>query len=269
MYLVNTQSDDSFLKTVYKAREILRETAPVKIGDRPEPLCSEDAIDVDILNNKLRFEKWYMNNLDANNEPTEATDAFMCFGTLDFGELFYLNKEGDGVEDFQKRGFKEQVRSGVVHFSLAEQDKDGKFMTEYASAEKSDPPWFNGFSDKSGRGIRYEKVCMLHWVAKKKTSTLKRLFRVAEQIMMQNNYQYIFLQVGCKDQSKLAAYYNYNGQTIVTLSEEKSRGRSKRKRQSVIIKASAEWGFVFWGWKDMASSAVDLVKRPKMVYLKF
>ena len=117
MYLVNTQSDDSFLKTVYKAREILRETAPVKIGDRPEPLCSEDAIDVEILNNKLRFEKWYMNNLDANNEPTEATDAFMCFGTLDFGELFYLNKEGDGVEDFQKRGFKEQVRRRSPFFT--------------------------------------------------------------------------------------------------------------------------------------------------------
>ena len=46
------------------------------------------------------------------------------------------------------------MRSAYV--SLAERDKDGKFMIEYASAEKSDPPWFNGFSDKSGRVIRYE-----------------------------------------------------------------------------------------------------------------
>lgn len=262
MQLVNTTSDASFLKSLKKAREILQQTAPVKIDGKMEPLCSEEAIDLNIQNNKLRNEKWYMNNLDSNNEPTAATDAFMCFGTLDFGELFYLNKDSEGVEDFQKNEFKNLVRSGVVHFALAETDKNGLYVTEYTSAEKADPEWFKGFT-------RYPDVCMLHWVAKKKTSQVKRLFRVAENIMLNNNYRYIFLQVGCKDQSKLAAYYAYNGMTIVTLAQEKQRGRSKRKRQSVIIKANAEWGFVFWAWKDMKSIQDVSQKMARMLHLKF
>jgi hypothetical protein len=75
--------------------------------------------------------------------------------------------------------------------------------------------------------------------------------------------------VGCKDQSKLAAYYNYNGLTIVMLAEEKGRSRSKRKRQSVIIKSNAEWGFVFWGWKDMQSVSTITSKMAKLTNLKF
>lgn len=268
MELANTKSDDSFLKVVLKAREILRETAPVKIDGEPEPLCSDEAIDLVIKNNKLRSEIWLMNNLDENREPTDETDAFMCFGTLDFGELFYLNKEEEGVEDFQKNKFKQLIRSGVVHFALAEQDKNGRYITDYPSAEKADPSWFRGFLN-GDRGRRYETVCMLHWVAKKKTSKINKLFRVAEENMKKFGYRYIFLQVGCKDQSKLAAYYNYNGLTIVTLTEEKGRSRSKRKRQSVIIKANADWGFVFWGWKDMAPEAMSGNKMPRLARLKF
>lgn len=267
MELVNTNLDDVFLKVLSKAREILRETAPVEIDGKKEPLCSDEAISLDIKNNKLRKEIWYMNNL-IDGQPTEATDAFMCFGTLDFGELFYLDKEEEGVEDFQKKSFQQLVRSGVVHFALAEQDKNGRYLTEYLSAEKADPPWFDGFLE-GGNGKRYNDVCMLHWVAKKQTSSLKRLFGVAEKIMINCGYRYIFLQVGCKDQSKLAAYYNYNGLTIVMLAEEKGRSRSKRKRQSVIIKSNAEWGFVFWGWKDMQSVSTITSKMAKLTNLKF
>lgn len=238
MELVRTKD---YASVVEKAREILRETAPVKIGNTMQPLCSDDAIDEE----KLKYEKWYMNHLDENGRPTEKTDAFMCFGVLDFNELFYLNKSIEGVEDFQKNDFKDKVRSGVIHFALAQQGSDGKYLTEYTAAEKADPEWFDGF-DK-----RYDRVCMLHWVAKKKNSSQPRLFGAAEKIMKEAGFRYIFLQVGCKDQSKLAAYYAYNGLTIVMLAEEKVRGRSKRKRQSVVIKANAQWGFVFWGWKDM------------------
>ena len=268
MELVNTKSDDCFLKVLLKAREILRETAPVTIDGKPEPLCSDEAIDLSVANNKLRKEIWLMNNLDENKEPTDSTDAFMCFGTLDFGELFYLNKKEEGVEDFQKNKFKQLIRSGVVHFALAEQDKNGRYITEYPSAQKADPSWFQGFLDKE-RGKRYATVCMLHWVAKKKTSMVKKLFGVAEENMKKYGYRYIFLQVGCKDQSKLAAYYSYNGLTIVTLTEEKGRSRSKRKRQSVIIKSNAEWGFVFWGWKDMSPVATITNKMARLLQLKF
>lgn len=239
---------NDYALVVEKAREILRETAPVEIDGEMQPLCSDDAIDAE----KLKGEEWYMNHLDGMGRPTKKTDAFMCFGTLDFNELFYLNKSAEGVEDFQKNDFKAKVRSGTVHFALAQQGSDGRYLTEYTSAEKADPAWFDGF-DK-----RYEKVCMLHWVAKKRGSSQPRLFTAAENIMKGAGYQYIFLQVGCKDQSKLAAYYAYNGLTIVMLAEEKTRGRSKRKRQSVVIKANAEWGFVFWGWKDMLASVKKL-----------
>ncbi len=189
-----TTSD--YALVIKKAREILRETAPVEIDGEMQPLCSDDAIDAE----KLKGEMWYMNHLDAMGRPTKETDAFMCFGTLDFNELFYLNKSVEGVEDFQKDDFKAKVRS----------------------------------------------------------SSQPRLFTAAENTMKDAGYRYIFLQVGCKDQSKLAAYYAYNGLTIVMLAEEKTRGRSKRKRQSVVIKANAEWGFVFWGWKDMLASVKKL-----------
>ena len=123
MELVRTKD---YASVVEKAREILRETAPVKIGDTMQPLCSDDAIDEE----KLKYEKWYMNHLDENGRPTEKTDAFMCFGVLDFNELFYLNKSIEGVEDFQKNDFKDKVRSGVIHFALAQQGSDGKYLTE-------------------------------------------------------------------------------------------------------------------------------------------
>ncbi len=170
MQLVNITSDDSFTKVLLKAREILRETPPVQIDNKLQPLCSDDAIDLCATGNKLRKEQWCMNHLDDKRQPTDKTDAFMCFGTLDFGELFYLNKQEEGVEDFQKNDFKKMVRDQKVHFSLAKRTGSG-YGTSYTAPQKADPPWFQGFLDEKNdekKGKRYETVCMLHWVAKKK-----------------------------------------------------------------------------------------------------
>jgi len=283
---VNTKTDNVFQLVVNKAREILMETPKIipviqkgKDGKEDEivmePLCSHEAISAIVEDNKLRNEIWFMNNLDDEGKPTEKTDAFMCFGTLDFGALFYLNKEEEGAEDFQKKVFKEKVREGKVNFANANQNKKGEYITDYLASEDATIPWFDGFLDDKDVPKKYDNVCMLHWVAKKAESNVKRLFGVAETVMKSQGYRYIFLQVGCKDQTKLANYYNSNGVSIVMLVEEKKRGKQAR-RNSVIIKANAMYGFVFWGWKDMSLKATTVTGKKRarimvdrMAMLKF
>lgn len=259
MQRVNTKTDGVFQLVVNKAREILMQTKPVKIDGIYQPLCSHEAISDIVKDNKLRNEIWFMNNLDDEGKPTKKTDAFMCFGTLDFGDLFYLNKKEEGVEDFQKDDFKKKVREGVVDFAEAVRDKKThKYMTSYNFSDVAKIPWFKGFLDDKGIPKKYDKVCMLHWVAKKGESNVERLFSVAEDVMKGEGYRYIFLQVGCKDQTALASYYNKKGVNIVMLVEGKKRGRRQLRRNSVIIKANAMYGFVFWGWKDMSPAPFDM-----------
>lgn len=276
MLRVNIGPDEVFLQVLQKASEILAQTRPVEIDGVKQPLCSPDAIYVEsdkenLAKHKLRNEIWLMNNLDNRGLPTDATDAFMCFGTLDFDKLFMLSKD-DGVEDFQKQKFKELIQKGVIHFSVALQH-NGRYLSSYSFIEKSQAilakngGWFDGFIDseaKEVKGKRYDDVCMLHWVAKKATSKVKRLVSLTESIIVDAGYKFLFLQVGCKDVTKLAYSYSLNNMEIVVLTEQKSRSR-RTKRQSVVIKDNAEWGFVFWAWKELSTLPLpSLVRKLKI-----
>lgn len=294
MNRVDTTLDDVFKLVLIKARDILRNTAPVNIKGKLESLCEPTAIDGAIKGNKLRHENWYMNNLDRKTGfPTDETDAFVCFGTLDFNDLFYLNKEFDGAEDFQISSWKELVRAkggkgGAVAFSNAEYNsKKKEYNNNYEGRDdlkRAVMPWFKGFVDKNRRGIRYSNVCMLHWVAKAQNSKVKRLFSVAENIILNAGFSHIFLQVGCKWMTKLAAQYAKLGLNIVMITEEKDKEilmrtrrqqreaakkpRPRVRRGSVLIKEeTSNWGFVFWGWKRLSASA-GVANRRLELYLQ-
>ena len=100
--------------------------------------------------------------------------------------------------------------------------------------------------------------------SQKATSKVKRLVPLTESIIMEAGYKFLFLQVGCKDVTKLAYSYSLNNMEIVVLTEQKSR--SKRSiRQSVVIKDNSEWGFVFWAWKELNTLPLpSLVRKLKI-----